>query len=94
MHDPDVSISRIPPHNIDAEKAVLGAILLDNLALGVVLEVIEAGDFYPDGHRKIFSGIVELSDRGVPADIVTLSSAMRDKGIERGHRKRWKNKLI
>lgn len=80
MHDTDISISRIPPHNIDAEKAVLGAILLDNLALGVVLEVIEAGDFYPDGHRKIFSGIVELSDRGVPMDIVTLSSVMRDKG--------------
>lgn len=80
MRGTDDSFSRTPPHDIDAEKAVLGAILLDNLALGAVLEVIEAGDFYPDRHRKIFSGIVELSDKGVPADIVTLSSALRDKG--------------
>ena len=55
MNDIDPSSHRIPPHNIDAERAVLGAVMLENLSLGAVLDVIEAADFYLDAHRKIFS---------------------------------------
>lgn len=74
----DISSRRIPPQNLDAERAVLGAVMHDNLSLGSVLELIEAGDFYTDAHRKIFSAIVELSERNEPADLITLSNALRD----------------
>ena len=78
MNDIDPSSHRIPPHNIDAERAVLGAVMLENLSLGAVLDVIEAADFYLDAHRKIFSAIIAITDHNEPADLVTLSSALRD----------------
>jgi replicative DNA helicase len=78
MTDVDPSLHRIPPQNLDAERAVLGAVLLDNLSLGAVQEVIEATDFYLDAHRKIFSTIVAMSDRNEPADLITSSNALRD----------------
>ena len=78
MNDIDLSSRRIPPHNLDAERSVLGAVLMDNLSLGAVLEIIEAGDFYSEAHRKIFSAIVAMSDRNEPADIITLGNFLRD----------------
>lgn len=78
MNDVDLSSHRIPPHNIDAEQSVLGAILLDNLFLGTLLEIIDAEDFYSDAHRKIFSAIITMSDRNEPADLITLSNSLKD----------------
>jgi replicative DNA helicase len=78
MSDVDPSAHRIPPHNLDAEKSVLGAILLDNLSLGAVIEIIEAGDFYSDAHRKIFAVIVAMSDRNEPVDLITLGNFLKD----------------
>jgi replicative DNA helicase len=78
MNDVDLSSHRIPPHSLDAEQAVLGAVLLDNLSLGAVIEIIEAGDFYNDAHRKIFSAIIAMSDRNEPADLITLSDSLKD----------------
>ena len=84
MNDVDLSSLRIPPHNSDAEKSVLGAVLQDNLSLGAVLEIIETGDFYSEAHRKIFSAILAMSDRNKPADLITLGDFMRDqKQLER-----------
>lgn len=80
MSDVDLSSRRIPPQNLDAERSVLGAILHENLSLGAVLEIIEAGDFYSDAHRKIFAAILELSERNEPADLITLKNALQDKG--------------
>lgn len=80
MNDVDLSSHRIPPHNIEAERAVLGAVLQDNLSLGAVLELISAGDFYGDAHRKIFSAITAMSDRNEPADLITLSNTLKNQG--------------
>jgi replicative DNA helicase len=80
MKHVDPSLSRIPPQNIEAERAVLGALLHDNLSLGAALELIEAGDFYGDAHRRIFGAIVALSDRNEPADLITVSAALKDQG--------------
>lgn len=78
MSDVDLSSHRIPPHNLDAEKSVLGAILLENLSLGAVIEIIGAEDFYKDAHRKIFSAIISISDRSEPVDLITLGNFLRD----------------
>jgi len=75
----DPSILKVPPQNLEAEQSVLGGILLENAALNPVLEIMAGSDFYSDAHRKIFGGILELSDRNQPVDLITLSNHLRDK---------------
>jgi len=79
MPNADAYLGKLPPQNLDAEKSVLGGILLDNNAVNSVLEVLTADDFYSDAHRKIFTAILELADRNEPSDLITLSSILRDR---------------
>jgi replicative DNA helicase len=78
MKDIDASLHKVPPQNLEAEQSVLGGILLDNLALNTVLELLETSDFYSEAHRKIFSSIIELSNRNEPCDLITLSNILKD----------------
>jgi len=65
---------------MEAEQSVLGGILLENQSLNAVLEIMTGADFYSEGHRKIFDAIADLSDRGEPSDLITLSSLLKDRG--------------
>ena len=60
------------PHNLEAERSVLGAILLDNHQINVALEVLGAGDFFLDQHRRIFERMVQLDEERKAIDSVTL----------------------
>ena len=71
-----VSHGRLPPQNLDAERSVLGGILLDNVAINDVLEILRAGDFYREAHRKVFEAMCALSVRGEPIDRVTLKNEL------------------
>ena len=71
---------RVPPHSIDAEQSVLGAILLDNETMNDVLEVLRDEDFYQRSHQLLFEVMVNLHDRHEPVDVVTLSAALRAAG--------------
>jgi replicative DNA helicase len=71
---------RVPPHHLEAERSILGGILLDKEALSRALEVIGPDDFYKESHRMIFQGILELFDRNEPADVVTVSHVLRNRG--------------
>ncbi len=79
MKDIDSSLHKVPPQNPEAEQSVLGGILLDNQALNSVLEILQVDDFYSDAHRKIFSAILELSEKSRPSDLITLSDILRDR---------------
>src|SRR5579862_10042554 len=71
------------PANIDAEKTILGAILLDNAAHSEASERIEADDFSLDSHRRIFLRMTELMDSQRAVDIVTLANELaRNKEVE------------
>jgi len=59
---------------------VLGGVLLENEALNKALEILRPEDFYREAHRKIFSALIDLSDKGEPADLVTLTAALQLKG--------------
>lgn len=73
--------SRIPPHNLDAERAALGAILLEGReALPRVVEVLRPPDFYTEAHRTIFETMLRLFDRGEPVDLITLSEELQRLG--------------
>ncbi len=69
---------RVPPQNIEAEQAVLGAILLENEALFTALEIIKADDFYKQSHQKIFAAMVELAEEQEPIDLVTVTAKLSD----------------
>jgi replicative DNA helicase len=74
------SSPKVPPHSLEAEAAVLGAILLDNAALDRVAEIVSPEDFYREVHRKIFRTALELSQRSEPIDLLTLTEALRTRG--------------
>ena len=70
--------AHIPPHNLDAERAVLGAILLEGReALPRVVEVLRPSDFYTEAHRSIYQSMLRLFDRGEPVDLLTLQEELR-----------------
>lgn len=73
---------RVPPHNLEAERSVLGAILVSNESFHRLSEVtLEPRDFYKEAHQKTFEMIQNLNERGQPIDMVTLTSALRDRGV-------------
>src|SRR5678815_1679325 len=67
---------RVLPHNLEAEKCVLGSILIDNPSFNQAAEVIDAHDFFRDAHRRIFEKMIALSDRSQPIDPVTLKDEL------------------
>ena len=71
---------RVPPQSLEAEDSLLGAVLLDNTALDRVVELLTPDDFYSDAHRKIYAVMLEMSQRGDPADVVTLAEVLDRKG--------------
>src|SRR5881409_1208133 len=74
---PETAVSdRTLPHNLEAERSVLGAILLHNDAFNLAAEVIDSADFFRDAHRRIFDKMVKLADRGDAIDLVTLKEEL------------------
>ncbi len=71
---------RLPPQNLEAEMSVLGGVLLENEALSRALEFLTASDFYRESHRKIFGALLALSEKNEPADLVTLTAVLKDRG--------------
>src|SRR5215213_5697714 len=74
--DPD----RQPPHNLEAEEAVLGAVLTAGRLLAEVASQLEEADFYRPAHRAIWRAILRLADRGEPTDPVTVLGELDDSG--------------
>lgn len=75
-----VVAERTLPHSIEAEKSVLGAILVNNLAFLPAAERLFPDDFFRDAHRRIFEAMLRLTDRNVPVDFVTLTEQLRKSG--------------
>jgi replicative DNA helicase len=71
---------RTLPHNLEAEKSVLGAILIHNEAFNHAAELIDSRDFFRDAHRRIFDKMVALSERNDAIDLVTLKEELARSG--------------
>src|SRR5919107_598963 len=69
--------SRVPPHDLDAERAVIGAMLVSESAVASVTERLDAGDFYSEVHRIIYAAMMRLYSRGDPIDQLTLTNELR-----------------
>jgi len=72
--------AKLPPHNLEAEQALLGACLLNKDAVNEAMEFVRAEDFYGDNHRLIFACIHKLILSGSPCDLVTLADALTVEG--------------
>ena len=68
---------RVPPHLLDAEEAVLGAALLDSNALPKVMEILQDNHFYSPANQKIYRAILELFNRNVAPDLVTVTDWLK-----------------
>jgi replicative DNA helicase len=73
-------LKKTPPHSPEAEKTVLGGILVDNKNLNVVLSILSIDDFYKEGNRKILEKIALMVDRSLPVDLLSLSEELKKAG--------------
>lgn len=71
--------AKIPPQNLDAEKSLLGAVLIDEDVLADVSEVVKPKDFYDKNHELIFDGMMHLYERHKPVDMLTLTDELKRK---------------
>lgn len=76
-----IPVDRIPPQNIEAEKAALGAALIDKDALAEIIEIVkDPENFYKTAHKLIFKEMVKLFEKGEAVDLVTVSNALKNDG--------------
>ena len=80
----DESVTRVPPHNADAEKSVLGCMMQDRDALSAALEMLAAEDFYQPANREVFDAMHLLSTQGMPVDLVTVDEELTRRGTLEG----------
>ena len=74
------SLSRMPPHNMEAEQSVLGCMLLDRESVAAATDFLKAEDFYAESHKEIFESMMDIYDHGNPVDLVTVTEQLRQRG--------------
>ena len=70
--------ARALPHNLEAERSILGAVIVRNNAMAKVIGTVTALDFYLDAHQQIFSAMLALHQQSIPIDFVTLKNQLGD----------------
>ncbi|MDO8264889.1 MAG: replicative DNA helicase [Candidatus Parcubacteria bacterium] len=70
---------RLPPQNVDAEKSLLGSLMLDKNAITKVVDFLDPRDFYKNIHKEIYQAMKELFERNEPIDLLSISSRLKEK---------------
>jgi len=70
-------VDKLPPQNLEAERACLGSMLLDKEAIEISIDILKGEDFYSPRHRIVYDAVLELYNRSTPVDIVTLSEYLK-----------------
>src|SRR5687768_4696743 len=76
-----VPAGRVPPHNLEAEESLLGAMLLSRDAIAAAVEHCGVDDFYKPAHGHVFDAVTSLFGQGEPADPVTVADELRRAGL-------------
>jgi replicative DNA helicase len=76
----EITAERTLPQNLEAERSVLGAILLDPASLSFVVPILSQDDFFPDTHRRIYGAMMDLSQRSAEIDVLTLKEELDRSG--------------
>jgi len=80
MDNLDLSLTKMPPQNLEAEMAVLGSMLIEETAISYAMEILDGFSFYNDSHRRIFESMVKLYSENKAVDIVTLIEELKKTG--------------
>ena len=75
-----MELGKVPPHDVEAEQAVIGSMLTDKDAVSFSIEVLKDGDFYREDNRAIFSAMLSLYSRAEPIDLITVKSELESMG--------------
>jgi replicative DNA helicase len=81
MSSTELMFDRVPPQNLEAEQAVIGAVLLQSEALITAMERLRSEDFYSVPHQYIYEAMVDLGESGQPVDLITLTAHLQDKQL-------------
>ena len=73
-------LKKTPPHSVEAEKTVLGGILVNNKNLNVILSIVTPDEFYQEKNRLILEEIIRMVDKGLPVDLLSLSESLKKGG--------------
>src|ERR1700740_3369363 len=80
MATADTSIERPLPHNLEAERSILVAVLLDNHSLNAAVEKLRSEDFFLPQHRHIFERMIQLAEKQKAIDVITLMADLSSRG--------------
>lgn len=80
MATPETAVGRLPPQSLEAERGVLGSMLLEAQAVATAITVLRPEDFYRDAHRAIFESMIDLFEGSEPIDLLTLSERLGRNG--------------
>ena len=72
---------KLPPQNIEAEKSLLGSLMLDKSAIIKVGDFLQSKDFYKQNHQEIYKAMIELFEKGEPIDLLAVSTRLKEKGL-------------
>ena len=75
-----MEVGKVPPHDTEAEQAVIGSMLTDKDAIISAIEVLKEDDFYREDNKTIYSAILNLYNRAEPVDIITLKAELSSLG--------------
>lgn len=75
-----VNVGRVPPQDLEAERSILGAILLDSDALVSIVQILKPEHFYKEAHGDILAAIIDLFEKREPIDLITLTAQLKKKG--------------
>lgn len=75
-----MELGKVPPHDIEAEQAVLGSMMLDKDAVIATLEVLKEDDFYREDDKAVFSSIASLYMKNEPVDLITVKKELTENG--------------
>jgi replicative DNA helicase len=76
---PNLSALRIPPHHLESEQAVLGALMLRPAAIHEITDMLTAEMFYAKKHSAIYKTILDLSMKGEPIDVLSIAAKMKER---------------
>jgi replicative DNA helicase len=72
---------KVPPHNMEAEQAILSGILINNDAMNQIMGILSPDDFYREAHTHLFEGMIHLYNNNEPVDLITLSQYLKGKNL-------------
>lgn len=73
-------LGKIPPHSLEAEQSVLGAMIVNKEAINTAIEKLHTDDFYKEANKEIYEAIINLFNRNEPVDLITLSEELKKRG--------------